>query len=101
MGKVSKGRKVEVVKGRKVKKGTQLDVFWVGERETYKSRQYSWMHETEEVAGCYDEDGNKVWIKTEYLKPIDKLKAPNAKERKKFIKAYIKDRAARVNVKVA
>lgn len=101
MTSVSKGRMCEVVKGRKVKKGTRLEVFWVGERETYRSKQYSWMHETEEVAGCYDEEGNKVWIKAEYLKPIDKLKAPNAKERKKFIKAYVKNSARAYNIKVA
>ena len=71
-----------------------LEVFWVGEKETYKSRQYSWMHETEMIAGCYDENGNKVWIKAEYLKSIDQIKSPNAKERKKFIKAYI-EKAAR------
>ena len=91
---IRKGTHAEVVRGRKVKKGTMLEVFWVGEKETYKSRQYDWMHETEMIAGCYDENGNKVWIKAEYLKSIDQIKSPNAKERKKFIKAYI-EKAAR------
>lgn len=86
---IKKGRKVEVIKGRKVKKGTILEVFWVGERPTYMSRQYSWINETEKVAGCYDKDGNKVWIKVEYLKNITEIKSPSAKERKKYIKHYV------------
>lgn len=59
-----------VVRGRKIPKGTKLKVFWVGEKPTYRSRQYAWMHETETIAGCHDADGNKVWIKAEYLKPM-------------------------------
>lgn len=90
---IRKGTRAEVIRGRKVKKGTQLEVFWVGERETYMSRQYHWMNETERIAGCYDEDGNKVWIKAEYIKSIDDIKSPNAKERKKFIKAYVEKEA--------
>lgn len=88
--KISKGTHAEVIRGRKVPKGTKLEIFWVGERETYRSKQYHWMHEYEEVAGAYDEDGNKIWIKTEYLKNIDPIKSPCAAERKKFIKAYVK-----------
>lgn len=72
-----------------MKKGTILEVFWVGERPTYMSRQYSWINETEKVAGCYDKDGNKVWIKVEYLKNITEIKSPSAKERKKYIKHYV------------
>lgn len=87
---VCKGRKAVVVRGRKVRKGTELDVFWVGERETFRSRRYSWMHETETVAGCYDADGNKVWIKVEYLENATKIKSPVAGERDKFIKAYVR-----------
>lgn len=87
--KIAPGRKAVVVKGRKVPKGTVLDVFWVGEKETFKSRQYSWMHETETIAGCYDSDGNKVWIKAEYLKNITPIKSPRNKERDKFVKAYV------------
>lgn len=90
---IRKGSHAEVVKGRKVKKGTKLEVFWVGEKPTWKSRQYSYIHETETIAGCYDEDGNKVWIKVEYLQTTDKLASPNAKERSKFIKAFVKDAA--------
>lgn len=93
---IRKGSNVKVIKGRKIAKGTQLKVFWVGEKETYQSRQYSWMHETEEIAGCYDADGNKVWIKTDYLKVIDEIKSPNAKERTKFIKKYIDNEAKRL-----
>ena len=51
------------------------------------------MHETELVAGCYDENNNKVWIRVEYLKPVDEVKSPNSKERKKFINAYVNKRA--------
>lgn len=86
---VKKGRVAEVVRGRKVPKGTRLEVFWIGERPTYRSRQYSWMNETETIAGGYDSDGNKVWIKAEYLKNITEIKSPTAAERKKFIQAYI------------
>lgn len=92
--KVCKGRKAVVVRGRKVQKGTELDVFWVGERETSRSRQYAWMHETEEVAGCYDKDGNKVWIKTEYLQNATEIKSPVAAEREKYIEAYVQRNVA-------
>lgn len=95
---IRKGSKVEVIKGRKVPKGTILEVFWVGEKETYRSQQYSWMHETELIAGCYDSDGNKVWIKTEYLNPIDSIKSPNAKERRKYINAFVNRRAMEMGV---
>lgn len=87
---IRKGSNVEVVRGRKVAKGTKLNVFWVGEKETYKSRQYSWMHETELIAGCYNEAGEKVWIKAEYLKVTDTFKSPNRHEREKFIKDYVR-----------
>ena len=87
---IEKGVIAEVIRGRKVKKGTRLEVFWVGERETYRSRQYAWMNETETVAGCFDEAGNKVWIKAEYLKNITPIKSPKAKERKKFINAWMR-----------
>lgn len=96
---ITKGTHAEVIRGRKVAKGTRVEVFWVGERETYRSRQYSWMNEYEEIAGCYDEDGNKLWIKVEYLKNIDPLKSPRASERKKFIKAYTKDAMRRMGVR--
>ena len=53
---------VKVIRGRKVKKGTQLQVFWIGEKPTYQATKYSWCHDTELIAGCYDENGCKVWI---------------------------------------
>lgn len=86
---IEKGIVAEVIRGRKVKKGTKLNIFWVGERPTYRSRQYGFMNETETIAGGYDEDGNKIFIKAEYLKNITPLKSPVAAERKKFIQAYI------------
>lgn len=87
------GTHAEVVRGQKIPKGTKVEVFWIGEKPTWRSRQYDWMRETETIAGCYDEAGNKLWIKAEYLKNIDPLESPNAKERRKFIKAYLEDRA--------
>lgn len=90
---IRKGRRVKVVRGRNVPKGTELEVFWVGKRETYSSRmnRYSYYYgqEFEDVAGCYDADGNKVWIKVEYLENITEIKSPNAKERRKFVKAWM------------
>lgn len=86
---IKKGRTAEVIRGRKIPKGTKLVIFWIGERPTYRSRQYAWMNETETIAGGYDEFGNKVWIKAEYLKNITEVKSPSAKERKKFVKSYV------------
>ena len=84
----------KVIRGRKVKKGTVLKVFWVGEKPTYRSRLYScdFMSDTETIAGCYDSDGNKVWIKAEYLEklPECRLKSPVAAERKKYIKDFMR-----------
>lgn len=84
---IEAGITAEVVRGRKIPKGTVLDVFWVGERPTYTG------YGTELIAGCKGKDGNKVWIKAEYLKNISPIKSPNAKERKKYIKWYIKKNA--------
>lgn len=92
---VHKGDKVEVIRGRKVKKGTILTVFWVGDKPTYKAKtspSWSWYaDETEKIAGCHDENGNVVWIKAEYLKNLMPYKSPCAAERRKYIKAYIKE----------
>ena len=96
---ITKGTHAEVVRGRKVAKGTKVEVFWVGEKETYMSRQYAWMNKYETIAGCYDEDGNKLWIKAEYLKNIDPIKSPRASERKKFIKAYTKNAMRELGVR--
>ena len=59
-----------------VKKGTILNVFWIGERPTYKTktlrnRGCRWANETEEVAGCYNENGEKVWIKVDYCQYVE------------------------------
>ena len=95
---IRKGTRAEVIRGRKISKGTILNVFWVGEKETFRSKQYSWMHETELIAGCYDDSGNKIWIKAEYLQPIDNIKSPCAKERRKYINAYVNKRAKELGV---
>lgn len=80
-----------VTRGRKVPKGTVLTVFWRGDMPTYRSRGYAWMNETETIAGCRDGDGNKVWIKAEYLKNISPVKSPVAAERKKYVRAYVRN----------
>jgi hypothetical protein len=98
---VAKGMDAVVVRGRKVKKGTKLNVFWVGERPTYQSQRYSYINETELIAGCYDEKGNKVWIKAEYLKSITPIKSPCAAERKKFVDNYIKHNADSIVLRMA
>ena len=98
---IEKGATVKVVRGKKVPVGTELEVFWVGERPTYASR-YRYSTDYEKIAGCYDADGNKVWIKTEYLKRVAPvLKSPNAHERDKFIKAYVQRHAPKVAIEVA
>lgn len=86
---IAKGRNCVVIKGRKVPKGTKINVFWVGERPTYRSRHYDWMNETETVAGAYTADGMKVWIKAEYLKVIDEIKSPDRRNRDLFIRNYV------------
>ena len=86
---IAKGRNCIVVRGRKIPKGTKINVFWVGERPTYRSRHYDWMNETETVAGGYTPDGTKVWIKVDYLKVIDGIKSPDRRNRKAFIKNYV------------
>lgn len=70
------GDNVEVVKGRKIPKGTILNVFWIGERPTYKTktlrnRGCRWANETEEVTGCYNKNGEKVWIKVDYCQYVE------------------------------
>lgn len=87
---IAKGRNCVVVRGRKVPKGTKINVFWVGERPTYRSRNCAWSNETETVAGGYTEDGMKVWIKAEYLEVIDEIKSPDRRNRDRFIKEYVR-----------
>lgn len=92
---VHKGDKVEVIRGRKVKKGTILIVFWVGDKPAYRAKTSSpwnwYSNETEKIAGCHDDNGNVIWIKAEYLKNLTPHKSPRAVERKKYIKEYIKE----------
>ncbi len=92
---IEAGITAKVVRGRKIPKGTILNVFWVGECPTYTG------YGTELIAGCKDERENKVWIKAEYLKNISPLKSPNAKERAKYIKWYIKKNAGDMVMKQA
>lgn len=92
---IEAGITAKVVRGRKIPKGTILNVFWVGERPTYTG------YGTELIAGCKDENENKVWIKAEYLKNITPLKSPNASERRKYIKHYIKMNAGKMVMRQA
>lgn len=98
---IAKGKNCVVVRGRKVPKGTKINVFWVGERPTYRSRHYEWMNETETVAGGYTEDGTKVWIKADYLEVIDKIKSPDRRNRDRFIKEYVRRNVPQVVRKAA
>ena len=82
--KIEKGIQAEVIRGRKIPKGTILDVFWVGERPTYTG------YGTELIAGGKDKEGKKVWIKADYLKNISPIKSPTPDERKKYIKWYMR-----------
>lgn len=93
--KIEPGIRALVVRGRKIPKGTELEVFWVGERTTYTG------YGTEKIAGCRDEAGNKVWIKTEYLKNITPLKSPAATERKKYLKWYVRENTEHLVLQVA
>ena len=93
--KIEAGIQAVVIRGRKIPKGTELDVFWVGEKPTYTG------YGTETIAGCKDKNGNKIWIKADYLKNITPLKSPNSHERKKYIKWYIKKNAGKMVFKAA
>lgn len=98
---IAKGRNCVVVRGRKVPKGTKINVFWVGERPTYRSRNCAWSNETETVAGGYTSDGMKVWIKAEYLEVIDGIKSPDRRNRDRFIKEYVRRNVPQVVRKAA
>ena len=53
------------------------------------------------IAGCRDKEGNKVWIKAEYLKNITPIKSPKAAERKKYLKWYVQKNARGVVLRAA
>ena len=95
---IEKGCVAEVVRGRKVPAGTVLNVFWVGERETFMSKKHYWLHETESVTGGKTADGEKFYVKTEYLKRLDVPASPCRKERDAFVKAYVRERARAFDV---
>lgn len=84
-----------VIRGRKVPKGTVLNVFWVGERPTYTG------YGTELIAGCKNEHGEKIWIKADYLKNISPLKSPKSAERRKFFKWYVEKEVGRLVLRAA
>ena len=66
---ICKDRRARVVRGRKVRVGTEIEVFWVGERMAYYQPRYG-SGVTETIAGGYDDAGNKVWVKAEYLENL-------------------------------
>lgn len=84
---VHKGDFVKVVRGRKVPKGYTGYIFWMGE----KYNEYSRCNEM--IAGLKqninDKSEKPIFIKAEYLENVNTIKSPSAKERKKFIKAYL------------
>lgn len=77
----AKGDKVRVIRGRKIPKGTILDVFWFG--KVYNK----FSHMDEERIGAYDSEGNKVWIFAEYCEHVQR-KIETAKQRKAWIKHH-------------
>ena len=80
---VRKGDRVRVVWGRKVPKGTELTVFWIGERPDYMG------YHNEKIAGTKDDQGNKVWIKVDYLEVLTERPEPTEEEREDFIEGYL------------
>lgn len=99
---VHKGDTVEVVRGRKVKKGTKLTVFWIGEKPTYRANNSPkwgyYANETGMIAGCKTENNETIWIKAEYLKGLNPPKSPKAKERNKYIRNYV-ERQVSINIR--
>lgn len=74
-----KGDVVKVVRGRKVPKGSILEVFWCGEKYNMYKRT------NEMLIGAYNKDGDKVWVLAEYCQHI-KPKTESPKVRKEWIK---------------
>ena len=62
-GKIVKGQKVVVVRGRKVKKGTEGVVFWMAQDEDYVGNEYTRI-------GIKDADGTAHWLNADYVKAI-------------------------------
>lgn len=87
---ICKDRRARVIRGRKVRIGTELEIFWVGERATYWSMTHDWCRETETIAGGYDDNGNKVWIKAEYLENLTPVEF-SAEDEKMWRKKWLMD----------
>ena len=94
--KVRKGSNVEVIKGRKVKIGTKLNVFWIGKKPTYFASKNPWCDETFTLLGCHDSNNKTVWIDADYVKVIDHINNPNAKVRKRIMNSYFDDIRSKV-----
>ena len=82
---VLRGDRVRVIRGRKIPKGTELTVFWIGDRPDYTG------YRTETIAGCKTDNGDKVWIKYDYLETLETRPDPTEDERKDFVRDYVKD----------
>lgn len=91
--KIDIGDNVKVVRGRKIPKGTIMQVLWLGEKPTFRARQaQSWSsfkNETELIAKCKDSSENIVFIKAEYLKRLSNDKIFGATDRKKFVNDFV------------
>ena len=78
--KIRKGDTVRIVKGRKVKKGLEVPVFWAG--TTYNR----WSRQNEERIGV-DVDGERVFISAENAEPVGwESRLIHGKKRKKMIR---------------
>lgn len=77
---IRKGDKVRVIKGRKVPKGTEGIVFWVGE-------VYNQFSNRDETRVGIEVDGNSVFVSADYVEAVDwESRLMHGKERKDAIR---------------
>lgn len=80
--KVQKGDAVKVVRGRKVPKGTQGQVFWVGTRYNQYSR-------TDEARVGIEVDGERMFLNAEYVEAIGwETRLATGRDRKQAIRNF-------------
>ena len=83
--KIRKGDTVRIIKGRKIKKGLEVPVFWAGTRYNPYSRM------TEERIGV-EVDGERVFISAENAEPVNwEKRLLTGKARKKAIRSKTVD----------
>ena len=61
---LARGRKALVIKGRKIKPGTEVELFWVG------TQRNPYSHQNEDRAGAILPNGDKVFCSADNLDPI-------------------------------